>query len=109
MRWKNASCYQRSTLRPPWTISQALTIHRDGDAKPGAVKMVRKILKTTMDLPDRIQAICWVQFWAWIGMRTFSESVENRRINWEQAGSPSYSIVRHGSARFISATRSMCP
>ena len=27
-----------------------------------------KILKTTMHLPDRIQAICWVQFWAWIGI-----------------------------------------
>ena len=41
--------------------------NRDGDAKSGAVKMVSKILKTTMHLPDRIQAICWVQFWAWIG------------------------------------------
>lgn len=29
--------------------------------------MVSKILKTTWHLPDRIQAICWVQFWAWIG------------------------------------------
>ena len=29
--------------------------------------MISKILKTTMHLPDRIQAICWVQFWAWIG------------------------------------------
>lgn len=81
MRWKNASYYQRSTLHPPRTISQALTIRRDGDAKPGAVKMVRKILKTTMHLPDRIQAICWVQFWAWIGMRLLSKSVEICKIN----------------------------
>ncbi|KAI4197520.1 MAG: hypothetical protein LQ348_002156 [Seirophora lacunosa] len=29
--------------------------------------MVGKILKTTWHLPDRIRAICWVQFWAWIG------------------------------------------
>ena len=31
--------------------------------------MISKILKTTMHLPDRIQAICWVQFWAWIGKK----------------------------------------
>ena len=41
--------------------------YRDDGAKTGAVKMISKILKTTMHLPDRIQAICWVQFWAWIG------------------------------------------
>lgn len=27
-----------------------------------------QLIKTTMDLPPRIQAICWAQFWAWIGM-----------------------------------------
>lgn len=26
-----------------------------------------QLFKTTMDLPPRIQAICWAQFWAWIG------------------------------------------
>lgn len=30
-----------------------------------------KILKTTLNLPDRIQAICWIQFWAWIGWFPF--------------------------------------
>ncbi|MCJ1349298.1 hypothetical protein MMC31_007534 [Peltigera leucophlebia] len=40
----------------------------DGDAKLGALKTISKILKTTLHLPDRIQAICWVQFWAWIGI-----------------------------------------
>ena len=29
--------------------------------------MVSKILKTTLHLPARIQGICWIQFWAWIG------------------------------------------
>ena len=33
--------------------------------------MISKILKTTLDLPMRIQAICWVQFWAWIGWFPF--------------------------------------
>lgn len=29
--------------------------------------MISQLLKTTMELPPRIQAICWAQFWAWIG------------------------------------------
>ncbi|KAI9834726.1 MAG: hypothetical protein M1819_002811 [Sarea resinae] len=33
--------------------------------------MVAQILKTTLHLPDRIQAICWIQFWAWIGWFPF--------------------------------------
>ncbi|KAL9038083.1 MAG: hypothetical protein Q9214_005424, partial [Letrouitia sp. 1 TL-2023] len=44
---------------------------KDADAKAGAFRMVSKILKTTWHLPDRIQAICWVQFWAWIGWFPF--------------------------------------
>lgn len=43
-------------------------LYRDGESKSSAIKMISKILKTTMHLPDRIQAICWVQFWAWIGI-----------------------------------------
>lgn len=42
--------------------------YRDSEVKSNALKMFSKILKTTMHLPDRIQAICWVQFWAWIGI-----------------------------------------
>ena len=41
---------------------------RDSEARSDAVKMISKIVKTTMHLPDRIQAICWIQFWAWIGI-----------------------------------------
>lgn len=41
---------------------------RDTDDKPGAIQVASQLLKTTMDLPPRIQAICWAQFWAWIGM-----------------------------------------
>ena len=33
--------------------------------------MTSKIVKTTFNLPDRIQAICWIQFWAWIGWFPF--------------------------------------
>ena len=40
---------------------------KDADVKSGILKTLSTIVKTTMNLPDRIQAICWVQFWAWIG------------------------------------------
>ena len=39
--------------------------------------MISKILKTTLHLPDRIQAICWVQFWAWIGILTASLVIQS--------------------------------
>lgn len=46
--------------------------------------MISKILKTTMHLPDRIQAICWVQFWAWIGNNVppFPRTVQLTRAGW---------------------------
>ena len=53
-------------------------ICRDDGAKAGAVKMISKILKTTMHLPDRIEAICWVQFWAWIGRKLTSFATNSR-------------------------------
>ncbi|KAL8936807.1 MAG: hypothetical protein Q9216_004737 [Gyalolechia sp. 2 TL-2023] len=43
----------------------------DADAKSGAWKLFAKILSTAWHLPDRIRAICWVQFWAWIGWFPF--------------------------------------
>lgn len=55
-----------------WAVEERVLISaRDDGAKTGALKMISKILKTTMHLPDRIQAICWVQFWAWIGWFPF--------------------------------------
>ena len=44
-----------------------LTKARESDTTSGIINMLTKIYKTTMHLPNRIQAICWVQFWAWIG------------------------------------------
>ena len=40
---------------------------KDADVKSGILKTLGTLIKTTLNLPDRIQAICWVQFWAWIG------------------------------------------
>ncbi|RDW86706.1 putative sucrose transporter [Aspergillus mulundensis] len=44
---------------------------RDSDGKAGAFQVLTQLFRTTMDLPPRIQAICWAQFWAWIGWFPF--------------------------------------
>lgn len=49
-------------------ISKLNQDNRDSDGKGGAVQAISQLFKTTMELPPRIQAICWAQFWAWIGM-----------------------------------------
>lgn len=55
------------------TNQRKLMHDRDADVKTGALKMISKILRTTTHLPARIQAICWIQFWAWIGIDDFSK------------------------------------
>ncbi|KAL8988697.1 MAG: hypothetical protein Q9177_002273 [Variospora cf. flavescens] len=55
-----------------WAVGERVLVSSgDADAKSGVIKLVGKILKTTWHLPDRIRAICWVQFWAWIGWFPF--------------------------------------
>lgn len=55
-----------------WAVNERILVSSRGtDATNGGIKIVRKIIKTTMHLPPRIQAICWAQFWAWIGWFPF--------------------------------------
>ncbi|KAE8321730.1 MFS/sugar transport protein-domain-containing protein [Aspergillus sergii] len=50
---------------------RVLVTARDSEGKAGAFQVMSQLFKTTMDLPPRIQAICWAQFWAWIGWFPF--------------------------------------
>ena len=50
-----------------WAVKERVLISSKDDGTKGAFKMIIQIFKTTWHLPPRIQAICWVQFWAWIG------------------------------------------
>lgn len=55
-----------------WAVTERVLIStKDGDSKSGGIKLARRIIKTTMHLPPRIQAICWAQFWSWIGWFPF--------------------------------------
>lgn len=55
-----------------WAVTERVLVSgKDSEERPGPVQIVRKIFKSAMNLPPRIQAICWVQFWSWIGWFPF--------------------------------------
>jgi solute carrier family 45 protein 1/2/4 len=55
-----------------WAVQERILISgRGGDKSAGIIRIIRQIITTTMNLPPRIQAICWAQFWAWIGWFPF--------------------------------------
>jgi len=55
-----------------WAVTERVLVSsgREEEA-PGPIQIVKRIFKSTMELPPRIQAICWVQFWSWIGWFPF--------------------------------------
>ncbi|KAK5733917.1 hypothetical protein LTR17_009324 [Elasticomyces elasticus] len=48
-------------------VGDATTVQRSD----GILTILRQIYSTTMNVPERIQAICMVQFWSWIGWFPF--------------------------------------
>jgi solute carrier family 45 protein 1/2/4 len=55
-----------------WAVTERVLISsRDSDSQDGILKIVRQIVHATIHLPPRIQAICWAQFWSWIGWFPF--------------------------------------
>jgi solute carrier family 45 protein 1/2/4 len=57
-----------------WAVTERVLLPGRAPEKEenqGGVQMVRQIIRTTMQLPPRIQAICWAQFWSWIGWFPF--------------------------------------
>jgi solute carrier family 45 protein 1/2/4 len=52
-----------------WAVTERVLVSKKEDgAKGGRFKVVRQIWSTLLHLPPRIQAICWAQFWSWIGL-----------------------------------------
>ena len=66
-----------------------------------------QIVSTARHMPRRIQGICWIQFWSWIG--GFSSHVFGAGriglLTSAQDGSPSYFTVPRGLVKRISSTR----
>ena len=47
---------------------------RTDDADPGLRAMLSTIIQTALRLPAKIQAVCWITFWCWIGPYSFRAS-----------------------------------
>ncbi|KAJ5565928.1 hypothetical protein N7535_007566, partial [Penicillium sp. DV-2018c] len=54
-----------------YSVRERVLITARDDGKSGAIQVLSQLFKTTFELPPRIQAICWAQFWAWIGWFPF--------------------------------------
>ncbi|KAK4548525.1 hypothetical protein LTR36_009435 [Oleoguttula mirabilis] len=56
-----------------WAVNERVLVS-DGTSRPsnkGILSVLKKIYSTTLSIPEPIQAICWVQFWSWIGWFPF--------------------------------------
>lgn len=60
-----------------WAVEERVLVknnakgEKDGGGREGIVDVLRHIYHTFRHVPDRIQAICMVQFWSWIGWFPF--------------------------------------
>lgn len=57
-----------------WAVTERVLIsvrHDPREATAGRFKVFRQIWSTLLNLPPRIQIICWSMFWAWIGWFPF--------------------------------------
>lgn len=56
-----------------WAVTERvlISIRSDPQRREGNFKVVRQIWATILSLPPRIQAICWIVFWSWIGWFPF--------------------------------------
>ncbi|KAM5356021.1 hypothetical protein ACJ41O_002667 [Fusarium nematophilum] len=60
-----------STAITCWAVTERVLVSSKPTKHQGRFKVFRQIYSTLLDLPPRIQAICWAQFWAWIGWFPF--------------------------------------
>ncbi|KUM61837.1 hypothetical protein ACN42_g5270 [Penicillium freii] len=54
-----------------YSVKERVLISARDDGSASAIQVLSQLFKTTFELPPRIQAICWAQFWAWIGWFPF--------------------------------------
>lgn len=54
-----------------WAVSERVLIKTQASSHKGRFKIFSQIYSTILHLPPRIRAICWAQFWSWIGWFPF--------------------------------------
>lgn len=86
-----------------WAVTERVLVS-DGleGEEMGLIKVLSTIAKAAVDLPRGIQAICFVQFWAWIGTCPCSPTV--MPLTRPQDGSHFCFTALPGLARSISGT-----
>lgn len=60
-----------STALTCWAVTERVLVASKPAEHQGRFKVFRQIYSTLRHLPPRVQAICWAQFWAWIGWFPF--------------------------------------
>ncbi|PHH71859.1 hypothetical protein CDD82_6293 [Ophiocordyceps australis] len=61
-----------STAVTCWAVTEAVLVRHDKETLPCRLRRVpSQILHAMRHLPPRIQAICWGQFWSWVGWFPF--------------------------------------
>jgi solute carrier family 45 protein 1/2/4 len=89
-----------------WAVTERVLITdgtEDGD-KLDIKQVLGTIVHTALNLPRSIQAICYVQFWAWIGKRHTNVCCSIPKLTTDQAGFLSSSTAQLGLAKSTYAT-----
>lgn len=60
-----------STALTCWAVTERVLVAADDAESHGILDVLRQIHHTLRHLSPRVQAICWAQFWAWIGWFPF--------------------------------------
>ncbi|KAM0444505.1 hypothetical protein ACHAO4_010069 [Trichoderma viride] len=70
----SVTCYSvtERVLRPASLDSHSLSLSAKKLPDEGPLKVFHQIRSTLLTLPPRVQAICWAQFWSWIGWFPFT-------------------------------------
>lgn len=79
-----------------WAVTEKVRVSDgDNEEKISPMEVLSTIVKTAMNLPRGIQAICHVQFWAWIG-KSSSPRIQVVVLTLYEVGSPSSFIQPPG-------------
>lgn len=60
-----------STAITCWAVTERVLLS-ESIRNEGRFRVLQQIYSTLFNLPSRIRAICWAQFWAWIGWYPFT-------------------------------------
>jgi solute carrier family 45 protein 1/2/4 len=66
-----AVAIQATTAITCWAVHENVLVAGENSKPQSTIGVLRQIYTTVRHLPPRIEAICWAQFWSWIGWFPF--------------------------------------